>query len=99
MGRNSFKGQNIILGSTLERASMGHFGGSYDLVVGLSYLFLSILGNNTFQLVSQQFSCFDIFQDILPSFGNHPYHVFQDHRIFTIKSSSVFFQTIGLDAS
>ena len=49
MGRNSFKDQNIIPGSTLEGAYMGHFGGSYDLAVGLSYLFLSILGNNAFQ--------------------------------------------------
>ena len=28
---------------------MGHFGGSYDLAVGLCYLFLSILGENAYK--------------------------------------------------
>ena len=77
MGRNSFKDQNIILGSTLKRPAMGHFGGSYDLAVGLSYLFLSILGNNTFQwrmleLDLTTILCFEIFHGRLPSLGNPP---------------------------
>ena len=90
MGRNSFKDQNIIPGSTFERelpwdTLEDHMILLWDFpTFSYQYLVKILFNGGCYDWVSKQFLCFEIFHDILPSFGNHPYHVFQYHRIFII---------------